>query len=161
MSEFVTCEDYASERKTLANRFKLVKTIAATQKLHSFVVVSDITLSASEYSLSTARREVSIKKSTLQPSHITAGYVAVIYDDKWWVAYIKEAYPERNKISANSLHPNRPNSSQVFPRHPDIINMDVSDAKIQLHPTTRTGRTYYLPEGETRKTVDAFAFKTK
>ena len=161
VSEFVTCEDYAAECKTLANRFKLAKTIAGTQKLHSFVVVSDTTLSVLEYSLSSTHMEVSITKSTLQPSHITAGYVAVIYDDKWWVAYINEAYPERNEISANFLHPNGPNSSYVYPRHPDIIIMDVSDVMIQLHPTTRTGRTYYLPEEETHKTVEAFAFRTK
>ena len=30
-------------------------------------------------------------KTTLQSSHIIAGYVAAIYDDKWWVAHIDEA----------------------------------------------------------------------
>ena len=94
VSEFVTCANYAAERETLASRFKLAKTIAGTQKLHSFVVLSDTTLSAPEYGWSTACREVSIVKSTQDSSHINAGYSAVIYDDRWWATYINEAYPE-------------------------------------------------------------------
>ena len=54
----------AAECEALASRFTLAKTIAGTQKLHSFVVLSDTTLSVSEYSWSTACREVSVVKST-------------------------------------------------------------------------------------------------
>ena len=82
VSEFFTCADYAAEREALASRFKFAKTIAGIQKLRSFVL-SDTTISVSEYSWSTARMEVSIVKSTEDSSHINAGYAAVIYDDRW------------------------------------------------------------------------------
>ena len=82
----------------------------------------------------------------------------MIYDDRWWVAYISEAYPEKSEIAVNFFNPSRPSSSFVYPSCPDMPVMDASDVKLQLHPTTKTGRTY-LPEKETHNTMDAFALR--
>jgi len=98
MERFAICANFAAECEALSSRFKLATTITGTQKLHSFVVLSDITLNVSEYSLSIARREMSIIKNSQEPSHINAGYAVVKYDGRLWVASINEADPEKNEI---------------------------------------------------------------
>ena len=40
-----------------------------------------------------------------------------------------------------------------------MLVMDDSDVILQLHPTAKTGRPYYLPEEETRNAMDAFALR--
>ena len=100
---------------------------------------------------------MSILKSTQESSRIIAGYALVIYDDRWCVAYINGTYPEKSEIAVNFLHPSGSRPSFLYPRHPDMFAMDASDVILQLHPTTKTGRTYCLPEEEMRTAIDAFA----
>ena len=83
----------------------------------------------------------------------------MIYDDRWYVAYINEAYPEKSEIAVNFLYPSGPSPSFVYPSCPDMLVMEASDFILQLHPTTKTGRTCYLPEEETRNAMDAFALR--
>ena len=81
----------------------------------------------------------------------------MIYDDRSWVTYTNEAYPEKSEIAVNVLYPSGPSPSFVYPSRPDMLVMDTSDVILQLHPTTKTVRTYYLPEEETRNAMDVFA----
>ena len=64
---------------------------------------------ASEFSASSSAREVSVVKDTVREAEVElraiAGYIAVEYDGKWWIAYVHEIFPQSNEVSVNFLHP--------------------------------------------------------
>ena len=92
-------------------------------------------------------------------SELFAGYIAVEYDGKWWIAYVNEIFPQSNEVSVNFLHPHGPSPSYFYPRRPDSLVVDVDDILVQLSPTTVTGRTYHLSEDDTEWATIALQLK--
>ena len=151
-AKFVTTADWYSEEEILRERFQSAKTIAGTQKLHCFKPISKHSLRVSEYSDSEETREVSIVKAGcghIELSKIT-GYVAVVYDSEWWVAYVSSIQPGTNEVTISFLHPHGPNPSFVYPDPPEELVVDVSDILVHLDPVTVTGRTYTLSKEESQ-----------
>ena len=107
-----------------------------------------------EFIASSSAREVSVVKDTAVREvevelRAIAGYVAVEYDGKWWIACVDEIFPHSNEVSVNFLYPHGPSPSYFYPRRPDSLVVDVDDILVQLSPTTVTGRTYHLSEDDT------------
>ena len=100
-----------------------------------------------ELSASSSAREVSVVKGTVREAKVKlraiAGYIAVEYDGKWWIAYVNKIFPQSNEVSVNFLHPHGPSPLYFYPRRPDSLVVDVDDILVQLSPTTVTGRTYH------------------
>eukprot|EP00795_Rhopilema_esculentum_P004766 gene4766-21070_t len=113
-----------------------------------------------EYSESEVTREVQVVKAGcghIELSKIT-GYVAVVYDSKWWVAYVSSIQPETNEVTISFLHPHGPNPSFVYPEPFEMLVVHVSDVLVQLNPVTFTGRTYTLSKGNHKQ--QACLYKT-
>ena len=115
--------------------------------------MSRSSLCVKEYSGSNTAREVSIRKGgyeVVEDSQVQ-GYIAVEYDKKWWVAHVVEVYPESHEVKVTFLHPHGPNPSFFYPRHAEILVIDVSDILTRLDPKTSTGRTYALSKDEIQR----------
>ena len=162
-AEFLTCADWQTEEDLLCERFSIAKTIAGTQRLHGFKPLSKSILRAWEFSASSSAREVSVFKDTVREAKVEfraiAGYIAVEYDGKWWIAYVNEIFPQSNEVSVNFLYPHGPSRSYFYSRRPDSLVVDVDDILVQLSPTTVTGRTYHLSEDDTDKETIALQLK--
>ena len=115
------------------------------------------------FSASSSAREVSVVKDTVREAEVElraiAGHIAVEYDGKWWIAYVNEIFPQSNEVSVNFLHPHGPSLSYFYPRRPDSLVIDVDDILVQSSPTTVTGRTYHLSEGDTERATIALQLK--
>ena len=116
-----------------------------------------------EFSDSSSAREVSVVKDTVTEAEVElraiAGYIAVEYHGKWWIAYVYEIFPQRNEVSVNFLHPHGPSPSYFYPRRPDSLVVDVDDILVQLRPTSVTGWTYHLSEDDTERATIASQLK--
>ena len=87
-SKFFTGDDWLVEEEFLRDRFLEVKTIAGTQKLHSFVPTNRSTMEGRSYICGNESRSVIIEKnSNVKELDLSAirGYVAVEYDGVWWM----------------------------------------------------------------------------
>ena len=115
-AEFLICPAWQTEEDLLHERFSIAKTIAGTRLLHGFKSLSKSILRASEFSASSAAREVSVAKDTVREAEVElraiAGYIAVEYDGKWWIAYVHEIFPQSNEVSVNFLHPHGQGTSE-------------------------------------------------
>ena len=151
-AQFMTVAEWKEEEQLRCDRFASAKTIAGTQKLHSFQPVSETKLRVSEYSNSTSSFIVSAVKSSVQELELGAfqGYIAVEYNRKWWVAYVDELRPGAHEVSVNFLHPLGPSPSYIFPEPQGTLVIDISDVLTQINPSTATGRTYTLHKGMTQ-----------
>ncbi len=105
MGELVTTAEWKSEELSLASRFDLAKTIAGTQRLHTFIPLSLTKMKVKEYSNSDSSMIVSaVKSSALELSlGEIQRYVAVEYDENWWVAYVEELHPDTHDVSLISF----------------------------------------------------------
>ncbi len=114
--------------------------------------ISRSSLCVKEYSGSNVARDVSIRKGSIvaEDSQVQ-GYIAAEYDQKWWVAHVMEVYPESHEVKVTFLHPHGPNPSFFYPRHAEILVIDVSDILTRLFPKTSTGRTYALSKDEIQR----------
>ena len=116
-----------------------------------------------EFSASSSAREVSVVKDTVREEEVElgaiAGFIAVEYDGKWWIACVNEIFPQSNEVSVNFLHPHGPSPSYFYPRRSDSLVVDVDDILVQLSPTTITGRTYHLSEDDTERATIAVQLK--
>ena len=91
-----------------------------------------------EFIASSSAREVSVVKDTAVREvevelRAIAGYVAVEYDGKWWIACVDEIFPHSNEVSVNFLHPHGPSPSYFYPRRPDSLVVDVDDILVQYN----------------------------
>ena len=161
--EFLTYADWQTEEDLLRERFSIAKTIAGTRRLHDFKPLSKSILRAWEFSASSSAREVSVVTDNVREVEVElraiAGYIAVEYDGKWWIAYVNEIFSQSNKVSVNFLHPHGPSPSYFYPRRPDSLAVDVGDILVQLSPSTVTGWTYHLSEDDTERVTVALQLR--
>ena len=71
------------------------------------------------------------------------------------MAYVNELRPRTHEVSVNFLHPHGYSPSYVFPELQDNLVVDISDALIQVSPTTATGHTYALGKNDTHRAIAA------
>ena len=94
---FSTTEEYYEEATLLASHLQSAKTIAGTQKLHSFKPLS---LNHLEVAQCDGLSLVDVK-----------GYVTAIYDGHWWLAYVTDVIPADEEAKLKFLHLHRPTTS--------------------------------------------------
>lgn len=151
--QFVTNEQYFSEEKLISDRFERAKTIAGTQKLHSFIPISNNSLKVSEYSKSKKFRQEKVVFAQHEAFNgQLAGYVTARYNDQWWLAYIMEAFPETQEVNVRFMHPAGPSASFYFLTPEDNCILHESDLILSVIPTTATSRTYKLSKKEIQLT---------
>ena len=150
--EFNTQEEHVLSEIFLKDRFSEALTIKGTQQYHAFIPVASSLnkLSVKFFSDATNSSQVSVSRSIYQLELTDCnGYMTVVYDSKWWLAYVLEKNEEEDEIKVTFLHPRGPSPSFSYPRRPDVLWIPFTSVLCVVGPTTPTGRIYVLSEDET------------
>ena len=84
------------------------------------------------------------------------GYVTVVYDKKWWIAYVLEKNEELDEAKLTFLHPAGPFNSFFYANELDMLWLPLTDVLCKVHPVTPTGRQYILSQSDTLKVNEVF-----
>ena len=154
---FLTTKDWSDEDSLLQERLSRAKTIAGTQRLHSFVPISTTALHVREYSASCDVYTENVQVAVSDNVNIcdVKGYATAVYGGNWWVAYVTGTDPEMQEVTLSFLHPHGPSKSFYYPHKPDILTVHISDILTLVDPVTSTGRTYSLTDNEMDSTAHA------
>src|SRR5215469_7951086 len=101
-------EEWSKEQILLEERFNIACTIPGTQKLHSFVPISQSELKVKFVSNSTDDNIVRVCKQTNFMFEEIKGFVTASYDQKWYLACVLETYPDSMEVKVTFLEPNGP-----------------------------------------------------
>ncbi len=88
-----------------------------------------------------------MSRVTHQPTIST--FIAVEYDEYWWLAYVTDSSHALSEVSFNFLHSHGPSPSYIYPQVLDHLVIDASDVLLHLNSVTTNGRTYSLGKEET------------
>ena len=99
----------------LQERLSKAKTIAGTQKLHSFVPINTTSLQVREFSASCNVRIENVQVVAAHHRSINTcdakGYATAIYEDEWWLGYVTGSNLEAQEVTLSFLHPHGPSKS--------------------------------------------------
>ena len=130
----------------LKQRFENTRTIPGTHKIHCIIPIKKGIVKTKAYSTSSESREESV--TTMMREMLFTdihGFVACIYNNHWWVAYVEHTYQDTDEVKTRFLHPHGPSPSFVFPTKPDIHIIKRHTILTRLDPLSQPGRTYSLP----------------
>lgn len=156
---YSTQEDYVESECFLKNRFDQALAIKGTHQYHAFIPESTSKILVKNFSMNSEALEKEVSKSSdkLKLADVS-GYIIVVYDAKWWLAYVLEKNEELDEIKVTFLHPAGPSKSFSYPRNADILWVSVTDVLMKVDPVTPTGRTYVLLESDECQTNEAFSY---
>jgi len=124
--EYCTVDDYDEAEKKLLSRFNESKAIEGTHKLHTLKPISENRLDTKPFSSSAqSKTEIVTIDDYLTPTDlqkIESGYVTVVYDKSWWLAYILQKN-EQNEFEVSFLHPKGPAPSFKYPNPSDLLTI--------------------------------------
>lgn len=156
---YVTQEEYVVTEQFLENRLSKSKTIQGTQKLHTFIPLpaskSLIRVKIFSESNDSSTEKVTALQDQLRIMEIS-GYVTIIYENDWWLAYVLAKEEATDEVKVSFLHPAGPSASFSYPSRQDVLWLPASHVLCKVNPVTPTGRVYNLTEQETSKTVKAY-----
>lgn len=156
---YVTQQEYIETEKHLENRLTKSVTIQGTQKLHTFIPIPprNSKMKVKVFSESTEFKieTVSTIQDRLSFAEVS-GYVTIVYDNRWWLAYVLEKDEINDEVKVSFLNPAGPSPSFSFPARQDILRLPVTLVLSKVNPITPTGRTYNLSNEELQKTIEAF-----
>ena len=154
--KFCTCDDYKRAETFLQERFQKSKTIPGTQKLHCFVPLTKNTLCTKLYSNSSVQKEEKValvETDGLSLEEIN-GFVAVVYDEMWWIGCIHNIEEDGRNIKIDLLCPHGPSQSFKYPSRRNTIVVPYSDVLTKVDLRTVTGRTYTISQQESKTATD-------
>ena len=120
---YCTTEEYQREKAHLDIRFQNSRTILGTPRLHSFVPVSNDTLTTRRYSLSSVSKDERVTKHEMDiEMEQVSGYVTCMHSNSWWLACVLEKDNDNAEVKLTFLHPHGPSRSFKYPAVPDIVH---------------------------------------
>lgn len=157
--EYVSQEEYIQTNKLLEDRLSKSVRIKGTQKLHAFIPIplsnSQIKVKIfSDSNVSTTEKNTALQ-DRLKINEVS-GYITIVYDNNWWLAYVLEKKESKEEVNVSFLHPAGPSTNFSYPRLQDILWLPVTHVLCKVNPVTPTGRTYNLSEKELHQTTEAF-----
>ena len=147
----------------LQERFQQSKTIPGTQKLHCFVPLTKNTLCTKLYSNSGVQKEeklASIETDGLPLEEIN-GFVAVVYDEMWWIGYVHNVDENDRNVKIDLLCPLGPSQSFRYPSKQNIVVVRYSDVITKVDPRTVTGHTHTISKQESKTVTDKLKARKK
>ena len=145
---YSSTDEWTNEAEILENRFDNASTIIGTQKLHSFIPLSQGKMEVKTVSTQNEGKIVQITKQNNTEFEDIKGFVTAIYDRNWWLGCVLDKYPDNGEVKLTFLQPKGPSPSFCYPSHPDISILKYSDILSLVDPITDTGRTYKLSKSE-------------
>ena len=103
--------DLQLQREKQKERYTDVTTLPGTRSFHQFIHLGDNRVGAKRCSTDTKYTIIHNlkKKHIFEPDTVTlGGYVAVVYDDKWWIGIVTEINLEEVDAEVKFLHPRGP-----------------------------------------------------
>jgi len=150
---YTTVAEHEYETTLLKERFESTRTIAVTQRLHSFQPISSNKLEVRDFSSSNDKRIECVSSVNKDGGKITKlsaiqGYVTAHYDGSWWLGCITKSMLDSEEVEVSFLHPKGPTKSFKYPPEGDILIMSQHDILTTVNPLTATGRVYTLTQEE-------------
>lgn len=149
---YVSSKEVEQSRNQLQNRLQGVTTIPGTRSHHFFLPTTEHDLHISRLS-SLEHRAVSVAHVTEAPC-ITSydmnpgQYVAVVYDQKWYIGCITQKCEEHQDFLVNFMVPPGPSKSFSWPKHVDecwVPNTHILMC-VPAPSTSSTARLYKLSD---------------
>jgi hypothetical protein len=105
--QYVCNNEVEQTRHHLKFRFDNTRTVVGTCKYHAFLPISNTALIAKKYSKAQGGSVVAVAESKSQrqttPFVTAGGYIAIVYEDHWWLGYVIEKYEEKKYIKSDSF----------------------------------------------------------
>jgi hypothetical protein len=96
-------------RHHLKFRFDNTRTGVGTCQYHAFLPISNTTLIAKKYSKAQNGTVEAVAESRSEsqtiPFETVRRYIAVLYEDHWYLGYVLEKYEENEEFKIRFLHP--------------------------------------------------------
>ena len=149
--DYVSVEEYESEKQNLETRFDSCRTIPGTRRLHCFIPQSQDTLVTKRYSASSSSQVQRVSKSLtdLEMEQVTE-YVTCKCGSQWWLAQVLDKDKENCELQLSLLYPNGPSRWYSYPQTPVILCAPMNDILTVVEPRTTTGRSYTLTQNESK-----------
>lgn len=155
---YVKLEEHVEEEKILEERFSISQTIVGTQKKHCFIPQSTFQLKTKTFSASSdSIIDNVVKSEDYVPLEDINGFVACLYDNKWYVGCVLNLIEDRNEVQISFLQPHGPSPSFTFPSRADILSVPTSDILAKADLSTATGRTYNLQNKDEQRIIAKFS----
>ena len=145
---YSSTDEWRNEACILQERFINSSTIIGTQKLHTFIPVSQEKMEVKTVSTQNKGRIIRITKQNNMEFEDINVFVTAIHDRNWRLGCVLEKYPDNGEMKLTLLQPNGPSPSLYYPSHPNILIFKYSNILSSVDPITETGRTYKLSENE-------------
>jgi len=161
--KFCTSEDYKRAETFLQERFQKSRTIPGTQKLHCFVPLTENSLRTKLYSNSSIQKEervALIETDGLRMEEIN-GFVAVAYDEMWWIGCVLDVDENDRNVKIDLLYPHGPSQSFKYPPKHNTIVANCSDVLTKVDLRTVTGHTYTISKQESKAVTDKLKARIK
>ena len=119
--------------------------IQGTQKLHGFIPIpssiSKVKVKAfSESDISTTEKVTTIQ-DRLQLIEVS-GYITIIYENNWWLAYVLAKEESIDEVKVSFLHPAGPSTPFTYPRKADILWLSVTHVLCKVNPVMPVSYTH-------------------
>ncbi|XP_047126478.1 uncharacterized protein LOC124807875 [Hydra vulgaris] len=146
--------DLQLQREKQKERYTDVTTLPGTRSFHQFIHLGDNRVGAKRCSTDTKYTIIHNlkKKHIFEPDTVTlGGYVAVVYDDKWWIGIVTEINLEEVDAEVKFLHPRGPSIYFNWPERDDhcfIPNINILKKLSVPQACSSSGRNYVFENVE-------------
>ena len=150
---FIEKDSLPAVRTTLQERYAGASTLPGTRSFHVFIPhdigVLSYKRTAEDVSVSGTHNFLKRMASNLSPK--AQDYIAVLYDDHWWIGLVEEAQMENSEAKVKFMTPHGPRKVFSWPVKDDVCWVPFSSIlRIvnSLAPTSQSGRNYRLTDND-------------
>ncbi|XP_065679428.1 uncharacterized protein LOC136081787 isoform X1 [Hydra vulgaris] len=147
--------DLQLQREEQKERYTGVTTLPGTRSFHQFIHLGDNRVGAKRCSTDTNYtiiHNLKKKQDIFQLDTVTlGGYVAVVYDDKWWIGIVTETNLEEVDVKVKFLHPKSPSICFNWPEREDYCFIPYTNILKKLsvpQACSSSGRNYMFENAE-------------
>lgn len=154
---YAKIEEHIEEEKALKERFSQCQTIVGTRKKHCYIPQSKSQVKTKTFSNSSESVIDKVVPSEDDvPLENINGFVACVYDSKWYLGCVLDVFEESNEVKISFLQPHGPSKSFTFPSRGDIKLVPTYAVLAKIDVSTAPGRTYSLKKKDEKHIITKF-----
>ena len=154
----LTSDHLQSERPQMEDKYAAGKTVPGTRSFHQIIptgvnLISCKRLSSDDFFICNHKFGESLTREEYQ----TGKYVAVVYDQDWYVGLIEER--DGDEYMINFMHPRNPPGSVHWPARKDSCLTPLNNILCQIQvpdPSTNRAREFVLQDNESAEIIALF-----
>ena len=150
--EVTTKQDIDRSSATIERRIAMSSTLCGTRGFHFFKHLGNGKIGAKILSgdegYAVLVDHVPILSFSLTDFHF-GDYIAFVYDRKWYIGYVSDMDIDRKELEVQSMHPNGPSQSFIWPTRPDTVWVTMTQLLCHLDcPNLSSSRGHYQISNE-------------